>query len=52
MKKECPSCAMMIEKELDICPICQYEFPNKGYQKNLKWIAVFLALLFLLVILL
>jgi uncharacterized paraquat-inducible protein A len=52
MKKECPSCAMMIEKNAQFCPICQYEFPSRGYQKNLKWIAVLLAAIFLLVILL
>ncbi|MGM0582217.1 MAG: zinc ribbon domain-containing protein [Bacteroidota bacterium] len=52
MKKECPSCAMMIEKDAQVCPICQYEFPRRGYQNKLKWIAILLAVLFLLVILL
>jgi predicted nucleic acid-binding Zn ribbon protein len=52
MKKECPSCAMPIEKDERICPICQYEFPSKSYQNKLKWLAVLLAILFLIVILL
>ncbi|WP_296622441.1 DUF2116 family Zn-ribbon domain-containing protein [Marivirga sp.] len=52
MKKECPSCAMMIEKDTQFCPICKYEFPRSSYQKQLKWVAIILAVLFLLVILL
>nr|WP_139827943.1 zinc ribbon domain-containing protein [Marivirga sericea] len=52
MKKECPSCAMMIEKNAQICPICQYEFPRASYRNYLKWVALLLAVLFLLVILL
>lgn len=52
MKKECPSCAMMIEKDSEQCPICQYEFARKSYQSKLKWIAILLALLFILGILL
>lgn len=43
---ECPSCAMMVDKVLEFCPICQYQFPktNPFYQ----WLAILLALLFLL----
>jgi len=45
-KKECPSCAMEINAENKICPICTYEFPQKNplYQ----WIAILLAVVFLL----
>lgn len=25
--KECPGCAMEIDKNEEICPICGYEFP-------------------------
>lgn len=33
-EKECPSCAMNIDADAEVCPICQYEFPktNKGLQ--------------------
>jgi predicted amidophosphoribosyltransferase len=43
--KECPSCAMEIDPESKICPICGYEFP--GYSSSTKLIALLLALLFL-----
>ena len=33
-QKECPSCAMNIDVDEEVCPICQYEFPktSKGIQ--------------------
>ena len=45
-KKECPSCAMEIDANEEICPICQYEFPRTktGY----VWVAVILAIILLL----
>jgi RNA polymerase subunit RPABC4/transcription elongation factor Spt4 len=45
-KKECPSCAMEIDKEASVCPVCGYEFPssNKGY----AWIAILLVILILI----
>ena len=45
-KKECPACAMEIDKESTQCPICGYEFSQTkfGYQ----WIAILLILLILL----
>lgn len=44
--KECPSCAMEVDKDLEFCPICQYHFPKRNpvYQ----WLAILLALLLLL----
>ena len=27
-KKECPACAMNIDADRKICPICGYEFPE------------------------
>lgn len=44
-KKECPSCAMMIDQRETECPICGYEFPRQS-----PWItilAIFLILVFL-----
>lgn len=48
--KECPSCAMEVEKSSKICPICAYEFPQRSpvYQ----WVAILLAIVFLLTMLL
>jgi len=45
--KECPSCAMEVDSESRVCPVCSYEFTdsNKG---GLKWIALLLAVLFFL----
>ncbi|WP_420386390.1 zinc ribbon domain-containing protein [Roseivirga sp.] len=44
--KECPSCAMEIDADAQVCPICQYEFPKQS--KVSVWVAVFLIILFLL----
>ena len=46
MKKECPSCAMTIDKAAKTCPVCGYEFPrpNRLYQ----FVAIFLLLLFII----
>jgi RNA polymerase subunit RPABC4/transcription elongation factor Spt4 len=27
--KECPNCAVEIQKELNVCPICGYEFAGR-----------------------
>jgi RNA polymerase subunit RPABC4/transcription elongation factor Spt4 len=29
-EKECPSCAMKIDKDEKICPVCGYEFPRQS----------------------
>ncbi|WP_229712529.1 hypothetical protein [Marivirga lumbricoides] len=47
MKKECPSCAMMIDKKAGTCPICQYEFPVKA-QSKIPLIALVLVIIFLI----
>jgi RNA polymerase subunit RPABC4/transcription elongation factor Spt4 len=49
-KKECPSCAMEIDAESKRCPVCDYEFPSMN--SGLKWVAIVLALLFLLYLIL
>jgi uncharacterized paraquat-inducible protein A len=46
-KKECPSCAMNVESRLGQCPICGYEFTDKR-NTSLKWVALALAIMFLL----
>ena len=45
-KKECPSCAMDVDADSEVCPICSYEFPKAS--KFPRWIAVLLIILFLL----
>lgn len=49
-KKECPSCAMEIDSRSKRCPVCDYEFPASN--TGLKWIALALAIFFLLYIIL
>jgi len=45
-KKECPSCAVDIEKEYDVCTICGYEFPKQ--KSSMKYLAIILVILFTL----
>ncbi len=44
-KKECPSCAMEVDKKVRICPICSYEFPKSN--RLLQVVAILLILVFL-----
>lgn len=41
--KECPSCALEVEKEAEVCPYCGYEFPEE--KSSLKYAAILMALL-------
>lgn len=47
--KECPSCAMEIDKSEKVCPICQYEFPLQP--KAVQWVAILLIIALLLLFL-
>ncbi len=29
-KKECPGCAVDVDADADVCPICGYEFPKQS----------------------
>ena len=49
--KECPSCAMNVNTKSKVCPICAYEFTDANSQ-GIKWVAIILALLFLLYLIL
>jgi len=44
--KECPSCAMEVDKQYKTCPICGYEFAE--YSSTVKWVALLLIIAFLL----
>jgi len=37
-KKECPSCAMEIDADAKVCPICSYEF-TQGHSSTNRWLA-------------
>jgi predicted nucleic acid-binding Zn ribbon protein len=42
-QRECPACALPIDREADVCPYCGYDLPK---QKNsLKLAALIMALL-------
>jgi hypothetical protein len=43
--KECPSCAVDIDRSSEVCPICGYEFPVR--KPLLTWTAVVLLILFI-----
>lgn len=45
-KKECPSCAMEIDADEKVCPICGYEFP--ATPRVYVWVAILLIIVFLL----
>jgi RNA polymerase subunit RPABC4/transcription elongation factor Spt4 len=46
-KKECPSCAMEIDADAKVCPICSYEF-TEGHSGSSRLLAILLIIAFLL----
>ena len=46
-KKECPSCAMEVDAESKVCPICSYEFPEADTPIG-RWLMILVVILFLL----
>lgn len=42
---ECPSCALDVNRDAEICPYCGYEFPQQ--KAGLKYIAILIVLLML-----
>jgi hypothetical protein len=46
--KECPSCAVEIDANAEVCPICGYEFPQQSLTvKILVWVMIILLVLWL-----
>ncbi len=45
-KKECPSCAMEVDAEATVCPICSYEF-TESHSAGSRWLAILLIVAFL-----
>lgn len=45
-KKECPGCAMPVDADAEVCPICGYEFPSQPtHIKIAAWVMIILLLL-------
>ncbi|HZY80269.1 MAG TPA: hypothetical protein VFE50_12145 [Cyclobacteriaceae bacterium] len=49
-KKECPSCAMEVDADANVCPICSYEF-TQGHSTSYRWLAILLIVAILLSVL-
>jgi ribosomal protein S27AE len=48
-EKECPSCAMPVDKEAETCPICGYEFPKQPLSLKIGiWLLIALMLIWIL----
>lgn len=48
-KKECPGCAVEVDADSDVCPICGYEFPRQSTGlKIMVWILILLVLTWIL----
>lgn len=43
--KECPGCAMEVDGDAEVCPICGYEFPKQSKATQiLAWIMILLII--------
>ncbi|HET6527886.1 MAG TPA: zinc ribbon domain-containing protein [Balneolaceae bacterium] len=46
--KECPACAVDVDADAEVCPICGYEFPHQSIAvKVLVWVMIILLALWL-----
>lgn len=45
-QKECPGCAVEVDRKSKVCPICGYEFPEQPI--SVKIMALLMAILLLL----
>lgn len=44
-EKECPSCALQVDASADVCPYCDYEFPQRSTGvKTMAWLFALLML--------
>lgn len=47
--RECPGCAMEVNSDAEVCPICGYEFPRQPLSLQIMvWVMVALLLIWLL----
>lgn len=52
LERECPSCGLDVPEDAEICPFCQYEFPELSTaRKGMAWVFALLLLLPVLYIL-
>lgn len=48
-KMECPSCAVEVDADHDVCPICGYEFPKQSLSFKIGvWVMIALFLIWML----
>ena len=41
--RECPSCALDVDEDAEVCPYCNYEFPRqKSSRKVMAWVMALL----------
>lgn len=47
-KRECPGCAMEVDADAKVCPICGYEFPQQSTGVQIMaWVMAILLILWL-----
>ncbi|MDX1618286.1 MAG: zinc ribbon domain-containing protein [Balneolaceae bacterium] len=47
--RECPGCAMEVDADAEVCPICGYEFPKQSAAVQVMvWVMIALLLAWLL----
>ena len=47
-KKECPGCAVEVDADNEVCPICGYEFPKQPLSLKIAvWIFIALTLIWI-----
>jgi len=47
--RECPGCAMEVDTDAEVCPICGYEFPKQSTaMKVMVWVMMILLLAWML----
>lgn len=44
--RECPSCAIEIDDDADMCPYCGYDLPRQ--RTSVKWVALLMIILAIL----
>lgn len=43
--KECPSCALDVDQDAEVCPYCAYEFPRQtSMRKTMAWVMALLLI--------
>jgi RNA polymerase subunit RPABC4/transcription elongation factor Spt4 len=48
-KQECPSCAVQVDADAEICPICGYEFPKQSLSITIMaWLMILLLIWWLI----